>query len=250
MRRRIDAASMTSHLSDTGSKAVGGVLTAAAMKLHKGVFVQAFAKARALVLAAALAGCQSTSMDGTASMAPIGYAAEFPKLTCTSWGKPQGRADKLTAKRVKAGDPAYMEFRLRAALSVPSGHLYVVFGRLDAEGKPATRQYMGLFPDLGPVGLYAGAVVPMPAQLEPDFNDCTFPASAAYRVSLTEEQYQRLLGKVRGYLANPPKWRMFGFNCNNFAATLGEAAGLREPANRNQPSFSYIHAYIKANGDA
>lgn len=204
----------------------------------------------ALMLAAAVAGCQSMSAESTASMAPLGYSVDFPKLTCATWGKPMGRNDKVTASRVRPGDPAYMEFRLRAALSVPSGHLYVVFGRLDAQGKPVTRQYIGLFPDLGPVGLYAGAVVPITAQLKPDFNDCTFPASAAYRVSLSEDQYQRLLGKVRGYLASPPKWRMFGFNCNNFAASLGEVAGLREPANRNAPSFSYIYAFIKENGDA
>ena len=71
-------------------------------------------------------------------MAPLGYAIDFPKLTCTAYGKPQGRAEKVTAKRVKPGAPAYMEFRLRAALSVPSGHLYVVFGRLDPEGNPVT----------------------------------------------------------------------------------------------------------------
>jgi hypothetical protein len=189
------------------------------------------------------------SMEGTASMAPLGYAIDFPKLTCTAYGKPQGRAEKVTAKRVKPGAPAYMEFRLRAALSVPSGHLYVVFGRLDPEGNPVTRQYMGLFPDGGPIGLYAGAMLPMPAQLEPDYNDCTFPAFAVYRVSLTEQQYRQLLGKVRANLAHPPKWRMFGFNCNNFAASLGKVAGLREPANPNQPSFSYIYDYIKANGD-
>ena len=163
-----------------------------------------FAKAVAtLVVAAALAGCQSTSMESAASMAPLGYAVDYPKLTCASYGKPQGRDDKLTAKRVRPGDPAYIEFRLRAALSVPSGHLYVVFGRLDADGKPMTRQYIGLFPQGGPVGLYAGALLPMPAQLEPDFNDCTFRATAAYRVSLTEDQYQRLLSKVGATLANP-----------------------------------------------
>jgi hypothetical protein len=234
------------------SKAGYAVLTAATMNVARKPSLQEFLRVLvACVMGAALAGCQSTSLESTASMAPLGYAApDFPKLTCASYGKPQGRSDKLTAKRIKAGDPAYMEFRLRAALSVPSGHLYVVFGRLDANGNPLTRQYMGLFPEGGPIGLYAGAVVPMPAQLEPDFNDCTFPASAAYRVSLSEAQYQQLLAKVSGYLAKPPKWTMFGFNCNNFAASLGSVAGLREPANRNQPSFSYIYAYIKANGDA
>jgi len=43
--------------------------------------------------------------------------------------------------------------------------------------------------------------------------------------------------------------RMFGFNCNNYDATLGSVADLVEPANRAQPSFSYIYAYIGADGD-
>jgi hypothetical protein len=58
-----------------------------------------------------------------------------------------------------------------------------------------------------------------------------------------------LVGKVQADLANPPMWRMFGYNCNNYAASLGSVAGLIEPANRAQPSFSYIYAYIDANGD-
>lgn len=204
----------------------------------------------AFLMAALLAGCQSMSLESSAAMAPLGYSPELPQLTCASHGGSlMGRSEKLTAKRVRAGDPAYIEFRSRVALSIPSGHIYVVFGRLDPQGKPVTRQYMGLFPDGGPVGLYAGSLVPMPAEVEPNFSDCTFSAAAAYRVSLSEAQYQSLLAKARAYLANPPKWRMFTFNCNNFAASLGEVAGLREPENRFQPSFTYIYAYIEANGD-
>src|SRR5262249_41087646 len=94
----------------------------------RGVFVLKFLKAAAaLLLAAALAGCQSTSMESTAAMTPLGYAVDFPKLTCAPWGKPRGQSENVTARRIRSGDPAYMEFRLRPALSVPSGHLYVVF---------------------------------------------------------------------------------------------------------------------------
>ena len=92
-------------------------------------------------------------------------------------------------------------------------------------------------------------MLPMPAQLEPDYNDCTFPAFAVYRVSLTERTIPATPRQGARQLAHPPKWRMFGFNCNNFAASLGKVAGLREPANPDQPSFSYIYDYIKANGD-
>jgi hypothetical protein len=89
----------------------------------------------------------------------------------------------------------------------------------------------------------------MSAEVQPNFSDCNFSAAAAYRVSLSEDQYQRLLAKARAYLANPPKWHMLSLNCNNFAASLGEMAGLHEPANRSQPSFSYIYAYIETNDD-
>lgn len=200
--------------------------------------------------AALLSGCQTAPAPtpGAASL-DKGYPVDFPDLTCARHGKPNGAAAKLTASRVKPGAPAYIEFRQRFSPAIPSGHLFVVFGRLDSSGKPATRQYIGLYPEGGLIGLYGGAIVEMDAVLEPSSVDCGLGANAAYRVSLTEGQYQALLRKVSATLAHPPKWRMFGFNCNNFAASMGSVAGLREPANRNLPSFAYIYAFIEANGD-
>ncbi len=189
------------------------------------------------------------AMAATSSKIIPTSVPEIPQLTCAAHGKPNGTDAKLTANREKSGDPAYIEFRQRFSSSIPSGHVYVVFGRLDAKGEPVTRQYIGLFPRGSLIGLYGGAIVPVPADLAPSFEDCRFTPNAAYRVSLTEQQYQQLLEKVRANLANPPKWRMFGFNCNNFAATLGSVAGMVEPANRSQPSFSYIYSFIEANGD-
>jgi hypothetical protein len=207
-------------------------------------------KIAAMLAAALVAGCQSSASTGQANLVSTqGYPVEFPQLTCQAYGKPNGGGAKLTASRVTPGAPAYIEFRQRAELQIPTGHMYVVFGRLDAAGNPRTRQYIGLFPKGGVIGLYGGAVVPIEADLTPRRADCGFSASAAYRVSLTEGQYQALLRKVGGALANPPKWHMFANNCNHFATSLGSVAGLRGPANRTQPSFSYIHAYIAANGD-
>ena len=196
----------------------------------------------------ALAACQSIPAS-TNAIALSAYAPETPQLSCAAYGNPNGAAAKLTANRTKPGDPAYIEFRQRFTPGIPSGHLYVVFGRLDANGNPVTRLYTGLFPKGSIFGLYGGAVIPMSADLTPSYADCHFTPNAAYRVSLTESQYQQLLGKVQADLVNPPTWRMFGYNCNNYAASLGSVAGLVEPANRAQPSFSYIYAYIDANGD-
>lgn len=207
-------------------------------------------KAIAAVLAAAFAaGCQSAvPPKAGASSSVHGYPTlDLQDLSCAPHGSPEGAPAKLTATRVKPGDPAYIEFRQRLSPAIPSGHLFVVFGRLDGKGEPLTRQYIGLYPVGSVVGLYGGAIVPMPAELKPNYSDCRFGAQAAFRVSLSEAQYQRLLQKVRATLSSPPLWHMAAFNCNHFAASLGEVVGLKAPADSLLPSFAYIDALIKAN---
>lgn len=234
--------------------------------------VRAFSRiVLALTFGIMLAGCQSTASiardhvhKAKASFAgKKGTAAararaaeradpprvEFPELTCAKYGKPFGNDAKLTASRVRKGDPYYIEFRYRFSYAIASGHMYDVFGRLDADGNPVTRQYIGAFPEGGILGLYGGAVVPVPSEMHPSSRDCNYTPGAAYRVSLTAAQYAALLAKVREALAHPPLWHMAFNNCNRFAAGLGSVAGLRLPDNQLLPSFAYIHAFIRANGD-
>lgn len=211
----------------------------------------------ATLAAASLSACQSVSavdsaadpaVDAsvkTASTIPV----EFPQLTCAKYGKPLGGDAPLTASRVRKGDPYYIEFRYRKSYAIISGHMYDVFGRLDPNGKVLTRQYIGLFPSGSILGLYGGAIIPVPGELLPSSRDCDYAPGAAYRVSLTADQYQRLLAKVREALAHPPLWHMEAYNCNHFAAGLGTVAGLKPPEESLLPSFAYIHAFIRANGD-
>jgi hypothetical protein len=180
---------------------------------------------------------------------PATPTVEFPELTCAKYGKGMGANAPLTASRVRKGDPYYIEFRYRFSYAIISGHMYDVFGRLDANGNPITRQYIGLFPDGGLLGLYGGAIIPVPAEVHPSIRDCTYVPGAAYRVSLTASQYRALVAKVRAVLAHPPVWQMEAYNCNHFAAGLGSVAGLKLPENGLLPSFAYIHAFIHANGD-
>jgi hypothetical protein len=210
----------------------------------------------AALTAASLAACQSTaSVDSGAGPVDASVktastpAVEFPQLTCAKYGSPLGNEAKLTASRVKKGDPYYIEFRYRKSYAIISGHMYDTFGRLDANGNVLTRQYIGLFPSGSILGLYGGAIVPVPGELLPSSRDCGYAPGAAYRVSLTADQYQRLLAKVREALAHPPLWHMEAYNCNHFAAGLGAVAGLKLPEESLLPSFAYIHAFIRANGD-
>lgn len=200
-----------------------------------------------LIVAVALAGCQTSALEqSTASDA--GYTVDFPQLTCAAYGM-RGSNAKLTASRATPDAPAYMEFRARREHLIGSGHMYVVFGRLDASGKPVTHQYIGLFPKGGIVGMYTAMAVPISAQLTPRKEDCNGGTIGAYRVSLTEAQYQALLGKVSAALAKPPLWHMLANNCNHFAAGLGRVAGLKPAVDFLSPSFQYIHSYAAINGD-
>lgn len=193
-----------------------------------------------------LAACQATDRVDV-DMLAAGTALEFPELSCARHGRPNGEPARLTAQRVSPGHTAYIEFRQRLSPAIPSGHLYVVFGRLDDGGQPVTRNYIGLYPAGYLLGLYGGAVVPMPANLAPNYADCRFRTQAAYRVSLSEAQYRRLTREVRRVLADPPRWHMAAYNCNHFGASLGTVVGLQAPRNWLLPAFAYIHALIEAN---
>jgi hypothetical protein len=154
----------------------------------------------------------------------------------------------LSASGVTVGDPAYIEFRSRLSAVIPSGHMYVVFGRLGADGKPLTSHIMGLYPKGFLLGMYGGAIAWVPANVKAFDTECSGLAVLdAWRVSMSEAQYQLILNKARAYLAKPPLWNMFGFNCNHFASSFGDLLGLRPPSNFALPAFAYLPAYIKAN---
>ena len=156
----------------------------------------------------------------------------------------------LTASHVTIGDPAYIEFRSRLSAVIPSGHMYVVFGRLGPDGKPLTSHIMGLYPKGFLLGMYGGAIAWVPAHVTAFETECTgIAVLTAWRVSMSETQYQTLLEKARTYLAKPPLWNMFGYNCNHFAASFGNLLGLHPPSNFALPAFAYLPAYIKANPD-
>jgi hypothetical protein len=157
---------------------------------------------------------------------------------------------KLSASSVTAGDPAYIEFRSRLTTLIPSGHMYVVFGRLDPDGKPVSSHIVGLFPKGSLLGMYGGAVAWVPAQVKPYMLECSVSAVIdSWRISVSEDQYQAILARARAKLAKPPLWNMFGYNCNHFAAEFGDLIGLRKPGNKNLPAFAYLPAYMQANPD-
>ena len=218
--------------------------------------------AAALAALAMLAGCTTENavapVTTANSLAPSADAQDvvMPNIrhsTCSS-GVKVTRKNALVADRVTPGDPYYIEFRMRPSAAIPTGHMFVVYGELDAAGNPVSQYYSGLYPKGSVVGLYTGTVlpVPIPGDIEPSIMDCKVIPAAAYRRSISAAQYRNMLLKLAQYKANPPKWVMLAFNCNHYAASLGVAAGLRAPNGTRSLEFvsaQYFTELVKVNGD-
>ena len=158
-----------------------------------------------------------------------------------------GREAKLTASRLRKGERHYLEFRTRSYPGTPSGHMYVVFGELDAGGKAISRYHIGLAPDGLAIGFLGGALVKVPAHVTPRYMECSGGVIDAWRISVSSSQYAAVARKARASLLKPPLWSMFGFNCNHFAAGFGDIIGLKRPQDRNLTAALYLPAYVKAN---
>ena len=149
---------------------------------------------------------------------------------------PRSQARASTAQ---TATPYYIEFRV--ARIGTYGHSYAMYGRLNAQGRPAETRYT----DLHPRGNYAlmalGHLLPVPANTQWDPEVATLPISASYRRKLTQAQYKNLLAAIQRSKAEQRYWNAVTNNCNHYVGELARAVGLRTPGNF-QVSYAFIPA--------
>ena len=141
------------------------------------------------------------------------------------------QAAGLAARSPAAPTPYYVEFHSRP--SIVSGHTYLVYGALDANGAPINKNIVGFYPDAGLFGLVAG-IVAFPGTVGRDFFDEKIPDYNSWRHNLTAEQYRRLTAFIDGEQAKSKVWNLLVNNCNDFAAGL-TTIGLKAPIDRAIP---------------
>lgn len=160
------------------------------------------------------------------------------------WGS---QAKKPDAIRVTPGHPYYIEIRMRHTPPLPIGHTYTAYGRLDLEGNKLDEHLTML----APIGGYAGAAmagaVPMPASTNPSAIDCRITPVAAYRVSLTASQYEKLLLAVKKAKQEKPRYHLFANNCNHYTSRISQSVGIKSPRNKYTSSLVYMYDIIKEN---
>ena len=146
------------------------------------------------------------------------------------------------AKPAAIASGYYIEFR--AGSIGTYGHSYVVYGANG--GKPS---YADLHPMGGYAGMAAGHLVPVPANTVWNPDVLKLPIASRYRVSLTGEQYRKLLIAVKQVKASSPVWNAVLNNCNHFIGQLAMAVGLKVPTSF-QIATSFVPALKQLNDEA
>ena len=156
----------------------------------------------AAALGALASGCTSNSANTMSAGAPVNTSAALvaPAAFAPAAGQ-SGAAQQLSK-------PYFIDFRARNALSY--GHTFVVFGRLDQNGRVPTDSKGVLIPGMTEVaGLHPastsnvpytiGHFLPVPSETGPSDGDTEIAyMTAHYRIDLTEEEYRDVVGYIRG----------------------------------------------------
>ena len=121
------------------------------------------------------------------------------------------------------------------------GHTYILYGRVDASGRPAELHRGGLYPDDGHAGLILGTFVPVRAAVRAIPDDYAETPNAIYRRRLSPTQYMRLKATVARIRATDRDWHMLTHNCNNFADAVARSLGLYTP-----PNILLPNAWVRA----
>ncbi|MCF6322067.1 MAG: hypothetical protein L3J32_09910 [Rhizobiaceae bacterium] len=155
--------------------------------------------------------------------------------------------DKLDAIRQTPGHPYYMEIRLRHTPLLPVGHTYIAYGRLSPEGTPLDEKLIMLSPLGGYGGAAIAAALPMPGVLVPVGDDCRLKPIAAYRVTLSAEDFEKMLLRIQVAQKKVPRYSLFTYNCNNFVSDITAPVGILPAKNKYLVALKYIYGIIEAN---
>jgi hypothetical protein len=147
----------------------------------------------------------------------VAIAAARPAMAQSAWLEPPP----------ELGASHYVEFRV--AQNSAYGHSYVVYGRLNARGKPISALYADLHPTGSLPVLVLGHVVPVDASTEPNRATRRQRIANRYRRDLTEAEYQQLTAVIERTRAERRSWSIISYNCNDFVAEVARGIGLRTP---------------------
>jgi hypothetical protein len=135
--------------------------------------------------------------------------------------------------RVEAVAPGSYFIDFRARPSSYFGHTYIVYGRLDTDGRVAELHYAGLIPE---GNAWEGLFVPIEGTVRQYKDDTKYLPTAIYRRRLSAVEYQQVSARVRRLRASEHRWHAIFQNCNSFAIDIAAVLGLGRPPSLLPPS--------------
>jgi hypothetical protein len=153
-------------------------------------------------------------------------------LAVMLWGCTAAAAPAKSRDASAAG--YFVDFRSRPGYLF--GHTYIVYGRLDAHGKPYNTRFEGIYPIDGQAGLIMGSVIPVRASVRGVHDDFKERPTNVYRRRLSAAQYARLVYVVRHLRARDRAWNLWFKNCNDFAIEVAKGLDMTTPPSWLLPS--------------
>jgi hypothetical protein len=121
----------------------------------------------------------------------------------------------------------FVDFRSRPGYLF--GHTFIVYGRLDARGRPRDSRLAGIYPTDGQAGLIVGSLIPVRASVRGVEDDFSERPNNIYRRRLSPAQYARLKRVVGGLKRSEREWDLLFKNCNDFAIAVAKGMDMATP---------------------
>ena len=145
-------------------------------------------------------------------------------------------APALAQPRAGSQGGYFVDFRSRPAYLF--GHSFIVYGRLDAHGRPVGTRRAGIYPIDGQAGLIMGSVLlPVQASVRGVEDDYKERPSNIYRRLLSAAEYARLLRVVGGLKRSEREWNLLFKNCNDFAIEVAKGMDMTSPPSWLPPYY-------------
>ncbi len=162
-----------------------------------------------------------------------------------------GAAPITLNQKVSSGKRYFVEFRSRSALSY--GHTFLVHGKLNANGqigRVTAAQVAGLHPATeSTVPWMIGHLIPVVSETGASDGDTEDEyTTAAYKITLTEQEYARVSAYIRNHQKNSPLWHAVLYNCNAWVGDVAKFMGLKAPSKTMSYPEEYITAMAAMNG--
>ena len=136
-------------------------------------------------------------------------------------------APALAQPRAAIQGGYFVDFRSRPGYLF--GHTFIVYGRLDARGRPHGTRLAGIYPTDGQAGLIVGSLIPVRASVRGVEDDFSERPTNIYRKRLSPAQYAKLERVVGGLKRSEREWDLLFKNCNDFAIAVAKRMDMATP---------------------